>query len=240
VPLTVASWNLFNHPPTWSGRLAAILATLRELKADVLILQELPSGRGTEFTFARALEFAAATSVPFLRPDDGWAETLAVLSRHPILESEPLELRPGVPNALRVRVAGPAGPLDVFNVHFHPRDQDLRVREAAVIAASRSAGFGVPAIIGGDFNARPDNPLFGELAGFVSAYRAVHGTEPELTFATPLRTDLDPRPHAVLDHVLVEPAQATVVAAHRFGDRHDGVWPSDHWGIAARLEVQTS
>lgn len=237
---TIASWNLFNHPPTWAARFAAILATLRELNADVLVLQELPSGRGVEFTLARELRFAAAASVPFLRPDDGWAETIAILSRHPIVESEPLELRPGVPNALRARVGALEGPLDVFNVHFHPRDQELRVREAAVVSASRSGRFGVPAIIAGDFNARPGTPLFGELAGFVSAYHVVHGTDPELTFATPLRTDLEPRPHAVLDHVLVEPAQATVLAAHRFGDHHDGVWSSDHWGIAARLEMHTS
>jgi endonuclease/exonuclease/phosphatase family metal-dependent hydrolase len=96
----------------------------------------------------------------------------------------------------------------------------------------------------GDFNADPGEPTYARMrtAGFVSAYAEANGAEPAVTWPSGLQapamdTDGDPD---CLDYIWLRGAVRVVDARLAF-DRPDPldptVYPSDHLGISAHLEI---
>jgi len=260
VELTVATYNIYNSP-TFDDRFPLILRALRETDADVVCLQEVPPGRDLSARIAAELGYEAWTDVTFVRPDDGWSEALTVLSQFPISSREPLDLRPGVPNCLRAAIESPRGRIDVYNTHLHPRDSELRQREAAAIMRRMESFPATPSLLCGDFNAVPAGNTLAVVAGALrSAYEVAHARHPETTFPTPLRTidmrtpgfsarregapDTDETAaKAAIDYILVRREQFDVLAAGIIGDAAtDDVtrWPSDHYGVWARLRLKAS
>ncbi len=256
VELAVLTYNIYNHAD-FDRRLPLIIEAIRGCNADLVALQEVPPGREFVPELARLTGFGHHAEATFVRPDDGWSETLAVLSRYAIAQSEGLDLRPGVSNCLRARIETPAGPVGVYDAHLHPRDSELRQREARIILDRIESEPAVPAVLCGDLNAVPTGKtlrlIFEKLR---SAYELFHDLHPETTFPTPLRPDVlqsttfglrqegQPRaPHAearaALDYVLVRPSDFSVREARLVGDRpasHDAaLWPSDHYGVFVRL-----
>jgi endonuclease/exonuclease/phosphatase family metal-dependent hydrolase len=233
---SLVSWNIFNHDPTFAARLLLVSRTLEAADAEIVALQEVPATGGVEYALARDLGYDFVASAPFRRPDDEWTERLVVLSRLPMSEVESLELRPGVTNALRVRLDTPAGRVDLYNLHLHPRDQALRQAELTAVVAGASGRLAVLPVIAGDFNADPTSPVFEAAPGLRSAYEIANGEHPARTYATPLRGDVSRRP-AAFDHVLVDPARIRVAAAETIGEAgSDGQWASDHWGLQITFE----
>jgi endonuclease/exonuclease/phosphatase family metal-dependent hydrolase len=254
--LTVVTYNVYNNASTFAHRLPVIIAALKELAADVVALQEVPQDGEAAHAIARALGDFCVASTVFTRPDDGWSEALAVLSRFPVSGQEDVELRPGVPNCFRVQIATPEGGFDLHNAHLHPRDADLRIREATVILERISGTPRAPAILCGDFNALPDGDVMALLLSKMrSTFETRHGRHPETTFPTPLRPELltpaaDPAAPGqavgaqtaasagrVLDYILVRPEDFVVEEARLVCDQPSqaGLWPSDHYGVLARL-----
>jgi endonuclease/exonuclease/phosphatase family metal-dependent hydrolase len=110
-------------------------------------------------------------------------------------------------------------------------------------------------ILGGDFNARPDEPAYDFIVnkcGFVSGYAACNYSslyaEPERTFPTGLKAlTMDTDPPITCDYIfikehLVEGAPQVcveLVSASLFGgtcDKEDsGLLPSDHFGVEVTL-----
>jgi endonuclease/exonuclease/phosphatase family metal-dependent hydrolase len=237
VEITVVTYNIYNEPVSFEPRYPLVLETLRATKADVVALQEVPTRQEVTRRLAGALGYADWAEVVFVRPDDGWTEGLAVLSRFPVLEQEDIDLRPGVPNCLRARLEAPEGPVDVFNAHFHPRDANLRASEISIVLDAVAAS-DAPVILCGDFNGLPEE--FASLNGFSSlraAYELVHGRYPESTFPTPYRKDA--RRYGPIDYILVRPDQLSASEARLIGDapskEDESLWPSDHYGVLARL-----
>jgi endonuclease/exonuclease/phosphatase family metal-dependent hydrolase len=255
VQLTIATFNIYKHED-FEQRLPLVLRTLRDAPADVVCLQEAPPGEGRAAAFAAELGYAHSTEVAFARPDDGWSEALAMLSKLPIAESEPIELRPGVANCLRVRLQGADGvAIDVYMTHLHPRDSGLRQREAALILEAMERAPETPAVLCGDFNAVPDGKTMAVLwPRLRSAYEMANGRHPETTFPTPLRpfagrqagfserreappTEDESEAKAAIDYVLVRPSQFRALDARVIGEAIEGGWPSDHYGVWVRLET---
>jgi endonuclease/exonuclease/phosphatase family metal-dependent hydrolase len=253
VQLTIVTFNIYNHED-FDERLPAILQTLDAARADVVCLQEVPpSGARTE-AIARACGYANWAECVFVRPDDGWSEALAVLSRHRIIEQEPVDLRPGVPNCLRTVIDVAGGRVAVYNTHLHPRDSELRQREAALILDRMGHEAAVPAILCGDFNAVPAGRTMAVVwPQLRSAFEMAAGDHPETTFPTPLRplagrmpgfserreapaTDDESEAKAAIDYVLVRPTQFHASEASVIGGAIDGHWPSDHYGIRVVLD----
>src|SRR3990172_1181902 len=255
--LSLITFNVYNNAATFDQRLPLILDTLRRADADVVALQEVPPGRGVTEALARDIDHAHWAEVTFVRPDDGWTEALAILSRLPISAREAVNLRQGVPNCLRVRIAAGEGDFDLYNCHLHPRDSGLRQQEAARILDHMDREPGLAAVLCGDFNAVPSGRtmelLFSRLR---SAYEMKHNHHPATTFPTPLRADLiastafsarrEARPEdssggvgAVLDYVLIRRGEFGVKDAITIGDEPAAtdptLWPSDHYGLLVRL-----
>lgn len=133
----------------------------------------------------------------------------------------------------------------VTHLHHLRPDEGLRDEQtAAILAWLAGAPMADATILMGDFNADPAEPAPIRLrdAGFRSAYEEANGAEPAVTWpsglvAPAMDTDGDPE---CLDYIWVR-GTASVVSARLAFDRPDPddatLYPSDHLGIAARLEI---
>ncbi|MGW5349620.1 endonuclease/exonuclease/phosphatase family protein [Streptomyces sp. NPDC004031] len=188
----------------------------------------------------------------------------AVLSRWPVTERAVVELpaRPGEDDgrlALYARLDAPGHPVPFFTTHL---TADLaasavrcaQVRALAALVAARRGGTGFPPVVTGDFNAWPDSDEIRLLGGYRTAPAAPGLTlldaweyaAPGLPGAT-----WDPanpyaavhgEPPARVDHIHVGPpgpgGLGRVLDVRRIGTGEvAGVWPSDHAGVLADLDM---
>jgi endonuclease/exonuclease/phosphatase family metal-dependent hydrolase len=125
-------------------------------------------------------------------------------------------------------------------------DEAVRDEQAAALVGwlDGAAGDVDATIVVGDFNADPAEPAYARMlaAGFRSAYAEANGAEPAVTWPSGLQgpaidDDGDP---GCLDYIWVRGA-VRVASAQLVFDRpavdDAGLFPSDHFGIAARVEV---
>lgn len=183
--MRVVTWNLWWRFGPWAERQKAILAVLRELRPDVVGLQEVWADRKSGENLAEwlAAELGlhwtwAASPAPERwqrRIDDPAADIgNAVLSRWPVREQEVLHL-PAPDDlddgrlALYARLDAPGHPVPFFTTHLTSPLHASAVRREQVTAlaefiAAHRHGTDFPPVVTGDFNAVPDSDelrLFG-------------------------------------------------------------------------------
>jgi endonuclease/exonuclease/phosphatase family metal-dependent hydrolase len=258
----VATWNLWGHfGDEPEGRLQRIEATLRGLDADVVALQEVYSDQAAGDDAVRLGEGLGYHLVRLL-PDPDRATAMignALLSRWPVVEQggQPLPNLLGTPGhrqGLWAVLAAPFGRLPVIATHLAYRFDESAVRQQQVRALlaladrlrSDKAG-DPPVILCGDLNAVPDSDELRLLTGRSEA------PVPGLVFNDcwpQVRPDAGHTwvrrnpylrnsvwPERRLDYVLVSwPRPAPLgnpVEAFLVGDGPiDGLWASDHLGVA--------
>lgn len=164
--LTVLSLNI-HAGRTKAGRLrlGKVASELREWDADLILLQEVDSGRGRTGgvdqarRLARALGYSSAYG-PTRRFRAGSTGN-AVLSRWPVadvgrraLPREPGTYRRGL---VRVSLEVAGQEIDVYSTHLDHTSPALRRAQARAVAAAvrRSE---LPVVLGGDLNAEPGMP----------------------------------------------------------------------------------
>ena len=247
--LHVATLNIRNLADRWFERLPLLLADMAALQPDVLGLQEVVYpmqqdrliGAAGEGTYAAFRAWAG-------RPEYG--NSLLVREGIAVEAVDRLELSRNR-SVLRAIVTLDGG-LDVLIVvtHLHhevdgasERDDQARHLLEWIDAGPRASA----QIAMGDFNADPEEPAAHRMraAGFSSAFAAANGTEPPVTWPSGIQapgmdTDGDP---ACLDYIWLR-GDVRVVSARLVFDRPDPMdptlYPSDHFGIAARLEIGPS
>jgi endonuclease/exonuclease/phosphatase (EEP) superfamily protein YafD len=222
--LTLATFNVY-FPAADD---ADTVATVGELGADVILLQEISP------RWQVVLEQRYHESYPYrLFAPAGGAGGLGVLSRFP-LRDEGFLKAPIKHPAWLVGVHTPLGDLHVLNVHLRAskrpgqnllsglfsRSSDHELEIRAFFAASRAP----PDVVAGDFNEGPSGSAIKWLLGrgFVDALEQHRPGEP--TFRT-----LGGLYATTLDHVLLGEGLSTVDAwVLRRGN-------SDHWPVVVRL-----
>jgi len=244
--LHVATLNILNLADRWPERLPLILADMSALQPDLLGLQEVVYVMQQD----RLIGAAGEGRYGAIR---GWAGRPeygnSLLVREPLIgeQVERLDLGPGR-SAHRAVVALPGGAVVVVVVtHLHHTVDGAadRDRQATALLEWIDTGPAADAVIAmGDFNADPLEPTYGRMvaAGFRSSYAEANGAEPAVTWPSGLQapamdTDGDPD---CLDYVWVRGA-VRVASARLAFDRPDPadptLYPSDHIGISARLEI---
>ena len=244
--LHVATLNILNLADRWPERQGLIYADMAALQPDLLGLQEVVYvlqqdrliGSAGEGRYHEHRAWAG-------RPEYG--NSLLVRDGLSVEAPERLDLGLGR-SALRAVVALPEGATVLIVVtHLHhvvpdaaERDEQARQLLAWVDDAPLTDG----QVVIGDFNARPVEPTYLRMvaAGFQSAYAAVHGEDPAVTWPSGLHApamDTDGEP-GCLDYVWVRGA-VRVESARLVFDRPDSedptLYPSDHFGIATRLAI---
>ncbi len=138
----VLTWNLWWRFGPWEARSAAIIATLKDIDADIICLQEVWDDGSRNFAkeLAKALGFHFVYA-PGAKPN-GIFMGNAILSRWPILRSEIADLyEPKGAEESRVvifaEVDGPRGKIPVFCTHLHWQMHHSHIRQKQVADLTR-------------------------------------------------------------------------------------------------------
>ncbi|MCX4738499.1 endonuclease/exonuclease/phosphatase family protein [Streptomyces antibioticus] len=184
--MRVVTWNLWWRFGPWEARQKAILTVLRELRPDVVGLQEVWAAGGENLARWLADELGLYWAWAPSPAPERWRRRLpegeeggvdignAVLSRWPITAQDTL-LLPAPDDladgrlALHARLAAPAYEVPFFTTHLTSAPGASAVRQEQVTALARFVerhkhGTPFPAVVTGDFNAWPDSDeirLFG-------------------------------------------------------------------------------
>ena len=262
----VVTWNLWWHfGPDPERRLTGIEAILRQSGADVICLQEVYSDR-TGVDDATYLAERLGYHVVRTEVDPEAPQSLgnAVLSKWAPADRGETKLpaaggRPGHRRALWARLAAPFGVLPVISTHLAYRFDESEVRQLQAAALATLAATlradplqSPPVLLCGDLNAVPDSDELRLLTGRAAV--AVPGLVfndcwPQVR-PDPGHTWVRRNPHLAdsmwperrLDYVLVSwPRPAPLgnpTRAFLIGDGPvDGLWPSDHLGVAVDLRL---
>ncbi len=246
------------------GRLRIAVNELRALNADVIGLQEASVGPRRGDVTERlgrelGLHHAFAPALPRFFPIQdvnrfvswlmNFTEGPAILSRFPIIDWQAHDLPrcngffdPRV--LIYATIRTPWGDLGVASTHTSGGFCEAE-RVVALLEARRGP---FPVVLMGDFNAEEDSAGIRRLtreAGFVDAFRAANPSAPGFTEAQAVRVPFPTVRHRV-DYVFVVPGRAVagrvrlsrvVLDDPRTLPDQTVLWPSDHYGVLAEIDV---
>ena len=246
--LDVVTLNLRNIADRWPERLPLVLADMAALQPSLMGIQEC--------VFAVQQDrLIGAAGERHYEVHRGWAGRPEY--GNSVLVGEPLTAEAGGVerlelgrnrSALRVPVRLPEGCTVAFVVtHLHhvPADEAEREEQARALVAwlaDRPADRGT--IVVGDFNAEPVEATYRVMieAGFRSAAAEANGADPDVTWPSGIQapgmdTDGDP---GCLDYIWLSGplrAESCRLAFDRPAVDDPTLYPSDHLGLIARVEV---
>lgn len=240
--LTVVTLNLWHDEHDWPSRLDVIVAEMRRLQPDVLMLQEVlqnPTLRNQAETLGDSLgmqvQFATVDG-----PERPKRYGNAILTPHKVLASGERNLEPAddYRAVAHVRFDWHGRPVDAYTTHLHHTAEGGAIRAKqirhllAYVDSTRGDG---AVVLGGDFNCEIGSPEMAAVtARYVDSFMAVHpkATRAEATTYNP-RFGVDP---GAIDHIFVQslkPVACDVIFTTPAGD---SVWASDHYGLVAKLQ----
>ena len=240
--LSLVTFNIWHNQGDWAARLPLLVAAIRAHDPDVIALQEVLEDAAVGLpnqaqTLADAL---GGYSVAFSSTDAEGAPRRygnALLSRLPVIAEESKKLEPldDYRTALRLRVSLDGRAVDVVNTHLAWQEDaaPVRARQIADLLAWLPAPGGVPLVIMGDFNAVQEDAGLAALTGprFFSALP--RGSA--ITTLNPAKG----HPNRVIDHIFAEAEAFAPVSAAVIGDQPSGgEYPSDHFGVAAKVRLR--
>lgn len=246
--LTIATLNIRNIADRWPERLPLLLADMAALQPDLMGLQEV--------LFAVEQDRVIASAGPGrYRIERGWAGRPeygnALLAREELaigsVERADLGLNRSAIRGI-VSLAETTLLFAVTHLHHLPSDEVARDEQVARLLDRLATGPATDAqIVVGDFNAEPDEPASERMRanGFRSAFAEANGADPDVTWPSGIQapgidTDGDP---GCLDYVWLRGAAEAVSARLVFDRAAAGdptLYPSDHFGIAAVVDVGDS
>ncbi len=239
--LKLATFNIWHNQGDWPARLGLLVEALRAADPDVIGLQEVLEDAAVGLpnqarTIAEAL---GGYEVHFSSVDaegSGRRYGNAILSRLPVLAHDWKKLEPldDYRTAIRARVDLRGRAVDVVNTHlaWQPDQAATRARQVADLMAWLP-GDGTPLVAMGDFNAEQSDAGLAALTGprFFSAL-------PRSAAATTLNPAMG-HPPRVIDHIFAEAARCAPVSGEVIGDSATaGLFPSDHFGVAATVRLR--
>ena len=244
--LHVATVNILNLADRWPERLPLLLADMAALQPDVLALQEVVFVMQQDRLIGAAGEGQYASVRGWAgRPEYG----NSLVIRQPLEARDVDRLDLGLDRAAhRVILDLPSGgSVAAVATHLHHPGAEEAARDeqaARLVEWLEAAPAATGMMVMGDFNADPGEPTYRrmETAGFRSVYAAVHGEDPDVTWPSGLQApamDTDGIPEC-LDYIWIRGAIRAIDARLVF-DRPAAddptLYPSDHLGISAHLEI---
>jgi len=224
------------HGP-WPARRALVIDALRALQPDVVALQAVwrtVAGDSQADELAREVPGYEYVAFEPAAENVQGSKGLALLSRRALTQIEPrmLGLRAGTEDPdRRIVLRAHAGDLCLYNVHFSwvPEQVADNVREALPFLRVRG-----PALVLGDFNLTPEDPLHARFLeeGWTDAWQALRPRDPGYTFESDA-------PSMRIDYVYVnEPLAARLRAIDLVGGgRATPPRLSDHLGVVVDLDL---
>jgi endonuclease/exonuclease/phosphatase family metal-dependent hydrolase len=260
----VVTINILFEMEKWAQRRELLVEGLAAQQADLIGLQEVKLPEDNSAWLAQQLNMPYVQLVPSKGLDDKGFPYYggAILSRYPFTQQDTLDLQTQGRVAQYVQVEVDGQPLVFCNGHYYwyPGPHPERVKQVQLLLDwLGKLPPDMPIVAVGDFNGMPETPAIALMRErFTSAYAAYHGHEPEYTCPTPLkkRRSLQRRVIKYLVnawiHRNLRPWRGTL--DYVFINQHLRVrncqliftepapndrtlYPSDHFGIAAELEI---
>lgn len=243
---SVVSLNLWHDKQDWSKRQDMIVRELQTLRPDAILLQEVlqdTSLPNQAATLAERLgyHYRFFSVDP---PQQTRRYGNAILTRVPPQRTQQFKLLPlnDYRNAgwVRIEVAGRPLNLYVTHLHYAPKGGDIRAQQVrSLLEFIDSTRGDAPSVLAGDFNTPADTPELQPLTAiFTDAYAAAHpGQAMDTPEHSTLNTHLGHSPVRI-DHVFFQSDAFRVSDARIILNQPDagGAWPSDHYGMWAKLE----
>lgn len=261
--IKVLTLNLWNRDGPWPERARLVRSWLDRLEPDLIGFQEVLSGPGVdpleELLDGRGYSVEYAPVGP-VAEGEALVFGNSAASRWPIADREVLELPHGDFAdrcvALSITADSPLGPISFTTTHLMyawyagvVREQQVRALADLVLRRCPRGGF--PAIVCGDFNARPDSSEVRFLKGLQSIEgkscylldaweQAGDGSGGETVVARNPYTVLPGKLDLRLDYVFTAtPWPGAPGRLERCAvvcdEAENGVFPSDHFGVYAEL-----
>ncbi len=175
--LRVATYNIhYGYDTYWHLSLEDQARTLEASGADVVMLQEVDTGRPTSYMIDDALWLARRLNMEAVYlPTVEHLTGIALLTRYPILRSDTLLLPSELEQTGIIWAELDVGstPLNAFAIWLGLEPEErARQLDAALPFIAAHPG---PAVWGGDFNSTPDSPEYARIcdAGFVDPFPAL-------------------------------------------------------------------
>ena len=241
--LTVVTFNIWHDMGDWPARRPLVIEALRATDADVIALQEVLQDDGLPNQaedIARALGGYSVHFVSVDPPEQARRYGNAILTRLPVLDTGELRLRPleDSRTLATVRVSVDGRPVQIAATHLHhtPEGSAMRASQISDVLGEIAGHDDAPVILLGDFNASADAPEFSPLREeFIDALGTA---DPAAAARSTLVTDHGHRSERI-DHIFVETGRFDIGSAALAADQPvNGVWPSDHVAVVARLRVR--
>jgi endonuclease/exonuclease/phosphatase family metal-dependent hydrolase len=157
----------YGYDTSWKFQLEEMARTIEESGADIVALQEVDACRITSYGVDDALWLGRRLGMEAIyQPTVEHLTGIALLSRFPVCQTEGKLLTSRLERTaiVRVQVGVGEGMLDAYGIWLglEPEERAVQLSEAL-----HFIGPG-PAVLGGDFNATPDSPIYRQLvdAGF--------------------------------------------------------------------------
>jgi endonuclease/exonuclease/phosphatase family metal-dependent hydrolase len=243
--LSVVSLNLWHDKRDWPKRQDMIVREMQALKPDAIVLQEvlqdaaLPNQAAT---LAQRLGYHYRFfSVDPPQQVRRYGNAILTKVRPQHTRQAALLPRGDYRNAGWVRIEVAGRPLNVYVTHLHHAPQGGEIRAMQIHSLLEFIGStrgDAPSVLAGDFNTAADAPELQPLTAiFADAYAAAHPGE---AVNAPQHATLNPHlghPAVRIDHVFFQEQAFRVVEARIILNQPDGdgAWPSDHYGMWAKL-----
>lgn len=247
--MTLATFNIRNITDRYAERKPLLGAAFASLDADVVGLQEVVFSPPRQDDFL-AEQLAERHYRGFSAQHEGNPRfgNAILVGAGEVQAHEELRLSRGRV-VHRVLLALPGQRTLWFaNTHLHhkPEEPEARREQAeAIVKWMADAPTANATAIVGDFNTPPFEPAYGVMAGagYRSAYAEANGGEPPVTWpsgiqAPTMDTEGDPN---CLDYIWLSGAARALsarVAANEHAPGDATLYPSDHFAIVARVELE--
>jgi endonuclease/exonuclease/phosphatase family metal-dependent hydrolase len=246
--LRIATLNLEQNHKCWQARRELILQQLGDLKPDMLALNEIHIPEQTGRWLQRAAAARLNTRYALLQQskvgDDSRTQAEGLLTRYPVIETASLDYRSHNCVALVARFEIGARLLDVYVTHLIAARVEDSARQYQAeqllewMQTRRDADFSV---VCGDFNAAPDQPSIRLMSD------ALRPTQTLPTAFTPLQEPGGSPTHPewerfdrCIDYLWVTESiavRASGLCFNKPAPDNPTLWPSDHVGVWADLEL---
>jgi endonuclease/exonuclease/phosphatase family metal-dependent hydrolase len=246
--LRIATLNLEQDHKCWAARRDLIAAQLRDINPDLWALNEIHIPSQTGRWLQKAASKVTGTKYALLQQtkagEDSRIQGEALLTRYPVIETANLDYRSHDCVALVARFEIENRLLDVYVTHLIAAKVEDSARQYQVrqlLEWIRTRDDADDSVVCGDFNAAPDQPSIRLMA---AAHRA---TQTQPTAFTPLREPGGAPTHPewnrfdrCIDYIWISESiklQASGLCFNQPAEDNPELWPSDHVGVWADLEI---
>lgn len=244
----IATLNLEQDHKRWNERRDLVVAQFGRLRPDIWALNEIHMPTQTGRWLQRAAAQTTGTRYALMQQakagEDGRMQGEALLTRYAVIETANLDYHSHDCVALVARIEIDGRLLDIYVTHLIAAKVDDSARQfqaTQLLDWIRSRDDLDHFVVCGDFNAAPDQPSIRIMAAKLRA------TQSEPTAFTPLREPGGqpthpewPRFDRCIDYIWVSPSvqiRATGLCFNEPSNNDPDLWPSDHIGVWADLEI---